>query len=202
MALEDKTVCQRADRTWQSRCWQGEAAEGRILLIRAEQGFGDTLQFCRYAPLAAARGLRVVLEVQPALVKLMGSVKGVERVIAQGQPLPDFDLYCPMMSLPAAFNTRLETIPADVPYLSVDDESVKTWRNRLSDGNSKRLKVGLVWAGKPRFNSPDLIAADRRRSIVPDLLAPLMDIAGIQFYSLQKDGPPAPEGIRPDRPDG
>jgi Flp pilus assembly protein TadD len=173
--------------------WRGEATEGRILLVRAEQGFGDTLQFCRYAPLAVARGLRVMLEVQPALVKLMGSLKGVEHVIAQGRPLPDFDLYCPMMSLPAAFNTRLETIPADVPYLAVNAECVNTWRNRLSDGNNKRMKVGLVWAGKPRFNSPDLIAVDRRRSMVPDLLAPLMDIPGIRFYSLQKDGPPAPK---------
>jgi Flp pilus assembly protein TadD len=172
--------------------WHGEAAEGRVLLIRAEQGLGDTLQFCRYAPLAAARGLRVKLEVQPALVKLLGSIKGVEQVIAQGQPLPDGDLYCPMMSLPAALNTRLETIPADVPYLAVSDANVNSWRSRLSDDNNSKLKVGLVWAGKPRFNSPDLVAADQRRSMAPDVLAPLMDISGIRFYSLQKGGPPAP----------
>jgi len=173
--------------------WQGEAAEGRVLLIRSEQGFGDTLQFCRYAPKAAARGLRVVLEVQPALVRLMGSLFGVEQVIAQGQPLPDFDLYCPMMSLPAAFNTRLETIPADIPYLAVQDDPLNSWRSRLADCNGKTLKVGLVWAGSSRAHSPDLIATDRRRSIAPELLAPLLDIAGIQFYNLQKGGPPPPE---------
>jgi Tfp pilus assembly protein PilF len=175
--------------------WQGEKAHGRTLLIRAEQGFGDTLQFCRYAPLAAARGMRVVLEVQPALVKLMGSLPGVERTIAQGQSLPDFDLYCPMMSLPAVFNTRLETIPADVPYLWASAESVDVWRNRLENGNSNMLKVGLVWAGSSRSESPDLIAADRRRSIPADILAPLMTVSGIRFFNVQKAGPPAPKGF-------
>lgn len=173
--------------------WQGDTTDSRILLIRAEQGFGDTLQFCRYAPLAAARGLRVILEVQPALVRLMESLAGVEQVIAQSDPLPDFDLYCPMMSLPAAFNTRLDTIPTATPYLAVKDEAVNRWRNRLLNGNDKMFKVGLVWAGQSRTCSTDLAATNRRRSISPDLLAPIMDIAGIQFYSLQKGGPAAPK---------
>jgi tetratricopeptide (TPR) repeat protein len=177
--------------------WEGETGEGRVLLIRAEQGLGDTLQFCRYAPLAAARGLRVILEVQPALVNLMGSLAGVERTVAQGRPLPDFDFYCPMMSLPLAFGTRLETIPAIVPYLSVPDECKHNWQNRLPDDKKANFRVGLVWAGKPRFQTPDLIAVDRRRSIAADLLAPLMDIDGIQFYSLQKDGPGASKEFGP-----
>jgi Tfp pilus assembly protein PilF len=176
--------------------WHGEKTNGSVLLIRAEQGFGDTLQFCRYAPMAAERGLRVVIEVQPALVRLMKSLAHVERVIAQGDALPDYDFYCPTMSLPMAFGTRLETIPANVPYLATDSESVNTWRNRSAVGNSKDLKVGLAWAGKPRVQSPDLIAVDRRRSMPVELLAPLMDIKGIQFYSLQKDGPPAPKEFR------
>jgi tetratricopeptide (TPR) repeat protein len=171
--------------------WQGEAGEGRVLLIRAEQGLGDTLQFCRYAPLAAARGLRVILEVQPALVNLLGSLAGVERAIAQGRTLPDFDSYCPMMSLPLAFATRLETIPATIPYLSIPDESKHEWQNRLPNDKRANFRVGLVWAGRPRFRTPDLVAVDRRRSIAADLLTPLMDIGGIQFYSLQKDGPGA-----------
>lgn len=171
--------------------WRGEAAEGRTLLIRAEQGFGDTLQFCRYAPLAAARGLRVVLEVQPALVRLMESLDGVEQVIAQGQPLPEFDLYCPMMSLPMAFHTQLDTVPGDIPYLSAKQESIDIWKNRLANSGNKR-KVGLVWAGAGRQHSTDIAAVDRRRSIIPVLLAPLMDIAGIQYYSLQKGGTDAP----------
>jgi hypothetical protein len=165
------------------------------LLIRAEQGFGDTLQFCRYAPLAKARGFRVVMEVQPALVKLMGSLAGVEQIIGQGRPLPDYDSFYPMMSLPLAFATRLETIPAGAPYLAANTQNVALWRNRLPDDGGKKLKVGLVWAGKPRTQSPDLIAADHRRSMEADMLAPLMDIDGVRFFSLQKDGPPAPKGF-------
>lgn len=172
--------------------WQGEAA-GRILLIRSEQGFGDTLQFCRYAPLAAAKGLRVVLEVQPALVRLMKSLSGVEQVIAMGKPLPDFDFYCPTMSLPAVFNTRVETIPSGVPYLFATHKAINSWQNRLPENRRKMLKVGLVWAGSSRTNSIELVSVDRRRSINPELLAPLMDITGIQFFSLQKLGPSAPE---------
>jgi len=173
--------------------WNGEAVAGSILLMRAEQGFGDTLQFCRYVTLAAARGLHVILEVQPALVTIMKSVPGIMQVIAQGQPLPNFDYYCPMMSLPLAFNTQQKTIPQNVPYLSINKESIDIWRNRLSNDNSEKLKVGLVWSGSARLQSQDLIAADRRRSITTDLLAPLMDISGIQFYSLQKTGLPAPK---------
>jgi tetratricopeptide (TPR) repeat protein len=175
--------------------WRGEAVPGSVLLIRAEQGFGDTLQFCRYAPLAKARGFRVVMEVQPALVKLMGSLAGVEQVIGQGRPLPDYDSFCPMMSLPLAFATRLETIPAGAPYLAANAQNVALWRNRLPDDGGKKLKVGLVWAGKPRTQSPDLIAADHRRSMEADMLAPLMDIDGVRFFSLQKDGSPAPKGF-------
>ena len=172
--------------------WTGEAAKGGVLLIRAEQGFGDTLQLCRYAPLAAARGLRVALEVQPALAGLMKSLPGVERVIAQGAALPDFDFCCPMMSLPAAFSTKLESIPNSVPYLAAPCEKIETWRNRLGEDVDKKLKVGLAWAGSRRLQSPDLAAVDRRRSINPDVLAPLMDVDGVRFYSLQKGGPVAP----------
>jgi len=172
--------------------WNGKDAQGRTLLIRAEQGFGDTLQFCRYAPLAAMRGLRVILEVQSPLVNIMKSLPGIEQVIAQGNALPDFDFYCPMMSLPAAFNTTLETIPCSVPYLGVNGESVEKWRDRLQDDAGKMLKVGLVWSGKPRAQSPDLIAVDRRRSMSPELLAPLINVSGIKYYSLQKTGQSAP----------
>ncbi|MGB7566266.1 MAG: tetratricopeptide repeat protein [Chitinivibrionales bacterium] len=172
--------------------WKGEKAQGRIVLVRAEQGFGDTIQFCRYAPLASAYGLRVLMEVQQPLVKIMGSLAGVECVVAQGLSLPEHDFYCPMMSLPLAFNTRLETIPAHVPYLSAEHDSVIKWKKHFLIGADKRLNVGLAWAGKPRIQSPDLIAADRRRSMSAELLARIMDIPGVRFYSLQKDGPPAP----------
>jgi hypothetical protein len=172
--------------------WRGEAAEGRVLLLYAEQGFGDTLQFCRYAPLAAARGLRVVLMVQPPLVRLMGSLAGVEKVMGSDQPLPDFDLQCPLMSLPLAFDTRVESIPASVPYLAAEEGDVLTWRKRFPDNPSGELKVGLVWAGNPRKHAPVHAATDHRRSIPPEMLAPIFKVPGVQFYSLQKDGPRAP----------
>ncbi|CUH96848.1 hypothetical protein P22_2959 [Propionispora sp. 2/2-37] len=172
--------------------WQGGMTkQGRTLLIRAEQGYGDTLQFCRYVPLAAKLGLRVILEVQPPLVRLLRALDGVSQVLAYGQPLPDFDFYCPMMSLPLAFHTQLATIPANVPYLSVPEESIGNWRKRMPDSRDM-LKVGLVWAGKRRVASAVLAAADHRRSIDPSLFAPLLSVEGVQFYSLQKEGPAAP----------
>jgi Flp pilus assembly protein TadD len=173
--------------------WQGEYGNGRVLLIKPEQGFGDTLQFCRYAPMASERGLRVVVEAQPALVRLLGSLGGVERVVATGRQAPEFDFCCPMLSLPTIFKTRLETIPASVPYLHANEDDVGLWKIRVKDVGVTMLKIGLVWAGSSRINSPDLVAADRRRSISPELLAPLLDIPNVCFFSLQKGGPPAPK---------
>ena len=126
--------------------WRGEAAEGRTLLIHAEQGFGDTLQFCRYAPLAAARGLRVILEAPKPLIRLLGSLSGVDRLVAQGEAAPQFDLHCPMLSMPLALGTTITTIPGDVPYLRADAAHVAVWRTRLAvagkQGSSDRLGVG------------------------------------------------------------
>jgi len=175
--------------------WRGEEAKGRVLLIRSEQGFGDSIQFCRYAPLAASRGFQVVLEVQPALTRLMETLTGVKRVISQGEDLPDHDFFCPMMSLPTAFQTKPDTIPAQVPYLKASGESAAAWKRRLTDEDNDALRVGLAWAGKPRFQSPDLIAVDKRRSVGPDLFDVLIKIEGVRFFSLQKGGPQAPSGF-------
>lgn len=175
--------------------WNGEIIKDAILLIRAEQGLGDTLQFCRYVPRAAALGLRVILEVQPGLARLLWSLKGVEKVITVGEPLPAHDFYCPMMSLPRVFNTSLKTIPAETPYISVDEKILAYWRERLPDNSSRFLKVGLVWAGNPRLHLTALAAADHRRSISPHLLVPFGDIDGVQLYSLQKGGPLPPKEL-------
>jgi hypothetical protein len=174
--------------------WKGEEGDGRTLFIYAEQGFGDTLQFCRYAPLATARSWKVILQVQPALQKLIQSMADVEQVITSEQMIPNFDSRCPMMSLPLAFGTKLETIPHNVPYLSADETTVEKWRTRLPEANGK-LRVGLVWAGSARAHSPDLAAADRHRSMNPELLAPLLDTPNTQFFSLQKLGIKAPDGF-------
>ncbi|WP_158921481.1 tetratricopeptide repeat protein [Acidisphaera sp. S103] len=173
--------------------WFGEAADGRTLLIHAEQGFGDTIQFCRYAPLAAAMGWRVVLEVPRPLVRLLGGLPGVERVVAFGEALPDFDLQCPMLSLPLALGTTLATIPGDGPYLQADAGQCSAWRVRLDALDRPGPRVGLVWAGNPRAHLPGTAAIGRQRSIAPERLAPLLALPNLHFVSLQKDGvaPPA-----------
>lgn len=173
--------------------WYGEAGAQRTLLIHAEQGFGDTLQFCRYVPLAVAHGLQVILQVQKPLVRLLRSLPGAPTVLADGEPLPPFDLQCPMLSLPLAFGTTLETMLNDTPYLFPDEARVAALHRRLADHGGHALRVGLVWAGNPRAHSPGLAAIDRRRSMPAEHLAPLFRIPGVQLFSLQKTGPAAPE---------
>ncbi|MDB5400686.1 MAG: hypothetical protein JWQ55_2704 [Rhodopila sp.] len=169
--------------------WQGQATAGRTLLIHAEQGFGDTLQFCRYASLAAGRGLRVIMEVQRPLVRLLRDLPGVDLVLGHGDELPAFDLHCPMLSMPLALGTTLETIPGAAPYLHADQAGIAAWRTRLAAMANQNPRVGLVWAGNPRRHSPALAAADRRRSLALDRLAPLFDLRGLHFFGLQKDAP-------------
>ncbi len=158
--------------------WLGDRPlAGKTILLHAEQGLGDTLQFCRYAPLVAAQGGRVVLEVQKPLVDLMRDLPGVASVVARGEPLPDFDLHCPLLSLPLAFGTTLETIPAQTPYLHAPAERAAAWDARLG---SKRPRIGLVWSGNAGHKR------DRARSIPLYALLSLFDLDAT-FVSLQKD---------------
>jgi tetratricopeptide (TPR) repeat protein len=157
--------------------WDGLDARGQTVLLHSEQGYGDTIQFVRYAPMVAARGARVIVECQPELKTLFQSLKGVAQVFAAGEPLPRFDAYRPLMSLPMLFGTTLATIPADVPYLSADAERVARFREEIgSDG----LRVGLVWAGAAGYQN------DRNRSLSLEDLAPLAATGGARFFSLQK----------------
>lgn len=158
--------------------WRGEDIAGRTILLYAEQGFGDTLQFLRYVPLVVARGARVVLEVQPQLTCLMDGIAGVAQVLAVGDPLPPFDVECPLMSLPRAFGTVEETIPALVPYLHPDPERIGRWNGRLSGDSG--LRVGLVWAGNPNFKH------DRLRSPRLSGLKRVLEVPGVRFFGLQK----------------
>ncbi len=156
------------------------------LLVHAEQGYGDTLHFCRYLPLLAAQNNLIVFECQSPLVGLMESLGVTEdrldlTVIARGNPLPNVDAHIPLLSLPAHFETTLETIPRDVPYLKAPAPAATAWARRLAGGEPA---VGLVWAGNAERQD------DWMRSCPPDAMAPLLDIDGIRFYSLQKDGPP------------
>jgi hypothetical protein len=157
----------------------GDPVAGKTVLLHAEQGYGDTLQFCRYAPLVAALGATVVLEVPLALKPLLGSLRGVSLLVAKGGVTPAFDLHCPLMSLPLAFATRLDTIPADVPYLQADPVRRQAWRQRLDEVSAPgRCRVGLAWSGNPRHNN------DENRSIRLEQLAPLYGLDAT-FVSLQ-----------------
>jgi Flp pilus assembly protein TadD len=165
--------------------WRGaEDIRGKTILLHAEQGLGDTIQFARYVPALAARGARVILEVQGPLQALITTVPGGAQVIAAGDPLPNFDVHCPLLSVPLAFGTRLDTIPHDVPYLSAPAEKVTAWRTRL--GERTRPRIGLVWAGNPRKELPNVNRIDGERSMAVDQLAPLFDVEACSFYSLQK----------------
>jgi len=173
--------------------WDGGSLNGRTILLHAEQGFGDTLQFIRYAPLVTRRGGRVVVECQPELATLLAGVAGLAQIVTNGESLPAFDLHCPLMSLPLAFGTRLETIPADIPYLRADAHKAARWRERLarensSPGEPEPLKVGLLWAGASRPHQPHANRIDRRRSMALRQFAPLAEVAGVVFVSLQKGG--------------
>jgi Flp pilus assembly protein TadD len=167
--------------------WTGaEPLRGQWILISAEQGLGDTLQFCRYIPLLAQRGARVILEVQPALRRLLTSLDGLEKLVDLNTPVPEFDYYCPLLSLPLAFGTDLSNVPADVPYLRAPSERHELWRERLS-GNAG-LRVGLVWAGGLRPAQPELAAVNRRRNVPLEILSRLGH-PRIRFFSLQKGEP-------------
>jgi tetratricopeptide (TPR) repeat protein len=165
--------------------WLGaEDLRGRTILLHGEQGFGDTLQFCRYAAHVARMGARVLIEVPPELVTLMRSLDGPAAVIAAGEPLPPFDCHCPLASLPLAFGTTLDTVPAAPRYLAAPSERIALWRERLGDTAGHR--VGLVWAGNPRLGLRNANRVDRQRSLDFDQLAPVLAAEGCTFYSLQK----------------
>jgi Tfp pilus assembly protein PilF/ADP-heptose:LPS heptosyltransferase len=157
--------------------WNGEALTGRTILLHGEQGYGDTIQGLRYVPLVAEQGGEVVLEVPQPLRRLAARLPGVARLVAYGEPLPRFDLFCPLLSLPRAFRTTLETIPADIPYLGAEPEAIERWRAQLSDGSG--LRIGIVWAGS------SLHRRDAQRSISIETLSPLLGLDGVRWFSLQ-----------------
>jgi tetratricopeptide (TPR) repeat protein len=165
--------------------WLGsDELEGKTILLHAEQGFGDTLQFCRYVPLVAARGARIILEVQRPLQDVMRTLAGAAKVVFRGEALPAFDLHCPLLSLPLALRTQLDTIPALTPYLAAPDNKVRAWRDRLAAREKPR--IGLVWAGNPRKELANCNLIDAQRSMDFAQLAPLLEVSDCEFYSLQK----------------
>jgi len=158
--------------------WDGSPLQGKTILLYYEQGFGDTLQFIRYAPLVKRLGGRVLFECQPALLGLLERMVGIDQLVAVGSSLPPFDYQVPLLSLPGLFQTTLATIPADIPYLQISPELVRSWGKKLQrlDG----FKVGIVWQGNPKF------ASDRKRSFPLAHFEPLSRVKGVVLVSLQK----------------
>jgi tetratricopeptide (TPR) repeat protein len=161
------------------RLWLGEfPLHGKTILLHAEQGLGDTIQFARYAPLLAAQGAKVVLEVQPELKSLLSRLDGVTTVVARGAAPPPFDVHCPLGSLPLASKTELPVVPAQIPYLAADQAHLRKWSARIE--KLPRPRIALAWAGNPAHDN------DRNRSIALSTLAPLLAMPA-SFISIQRD---------------
>src|SRR5437899_1944533 len=156
--------------------WDSYELNGGTILLYAEQGFGTTIQFIRYAPLVARRGGRVIVACQPELVRLLASVAGIAQVVSEREPLPDFDLHASFLSLPRIIGTTLETIPSQCPYLSPPESSSV----KVEAPPDVRLKVGIVWAGLPIHRN------DRNRSCPLSYFLKLAELPGVVLYSLQK----------------
>jgi hypothetical protein len=160
--------------------WLGEYPPLRkTILLHAEQGLGDTIQFARYAPLVARMGAKVVLEVPAELIDLLGRVERVAGAVACGTTLPAFDLHCPMGSLPLALGTQVASIPAEIPYLAASEERIAQWRPRLAALTQPR--VAFAWAGHAAHPN------DRNRSLALAQLRPLLVLEQVSFISLQRE---------------
>ncbi len=179
-------------RDFSAPLWLGDAPiAGKTILLHAEQGFGDTIQFIRYVPLVARLGAKIVVECPAELKRLLGNIEGVEQIVVRGEALPAFDFHCPLLSLPLSFGTELTTVPANVPYLQVHAEQVETWRGRLPQNGKRR--VGICWAGSRDHMS------DRGRSISLERFASILSVSNLNFVSLQKEVSPAQAAILQDR---
>ncbi len=167
-----------ARRDYRQALWDGQPLEGRTILLYAEQGMGDTIQFVRYAALVKQRGGAVIVECARPLLSLLANFPGVDRLLGRGDELPAFDVQAPLLSLPGIFHTSLETIPADVPYLFADPNLLERWRQEL--GALAGFKIGIAWQGNPGYRG------DRHRSIPLGCFEPLARCSGVRLLSLQK----------------
>ncbi|MGL5058469.1 MAG: tetratricopeptide repeat protein [Microcoleus sp.] len=177
LAVPEKAISARDYRP----LWDGSDLQGKTILLHAEQGLGDTIQFVRYASIVRSKGGRVIVGCYPQLQRLFATVAGIDILAVKGEPLPEFDLQAPLLSLPYILGTTLETIPAPTAYLTVPPEIEFAL---LPDRN---LKVGIVWAGNPKHRK------NKQRSCSLRHFLPLLELSGVSFYSLQKE---LPEGDR------
>jgi tetratricopeptide (TPR) repeat protein len=168
---------EKKNRSFLQLRWNGkEPLEGKTILLHAEQGLGDTIQFCRYAKLVAARGATVLLEVPPTLKSLLANTNGMSRIYGSDEALPAFDYHCPLLSLPLAFSTTLDSIPADVPYIAAKPELVEQLAHEIA--YCKGIKIGLCWKGSPKYS------ADKQRSLGIAPFDQLFSLQGTNFFTL------------------
>lgn len=166
------------ERTCEQPRWQGENLSGRTILLWAEQGMGDAIQFLRFVPNVKQLGANVLLECQPSLNRIVKNSPGIDMVISRGEQVTDFDVHCSLLSLPLVLGTTVESIPAKVPYIYPALDIVHYWKNLLAV--DKGLKIGIVWAGNPSHVN------DLNRSINPKYFTPFFGFSGLSIYSLQK----------------
>jgi hypothetical protein len=172
--------------------WLGRASlQEKTILLYAEQGFGDIMQFCRYVPEIEKLAAHVILQVPAALKTLLASLGNQISIVTKSDPLPPFDAHCPLMSLPLAFGTEVETIPASVPYLSVDPAKARQWQERV--GDKRKPRIGLSWPTGARSGAP------REWTFTLETLAPLLG-RDAEFHSLHKpmrqaDDEPSPADL-------
>jgi hypothetical protein len=166
--------------------WDGSPLEGRTVLLHAEQGLGDTLQFIRYAPLVQQQGGKVLVKGQLPLLSVLARCPGIDHLVGQNSPLPDFDVHAPLLSLPGLLRTTLATIPAQIPYLSADALLVEHWRTGLNSlfpqgqaEESGKFRIGIAWQGNPQHKK------DRQRSLPLTSFEPLARLPGVRLFSLQ-----------------
>ncbi len=172
-----KLASLRLNRGFPQPQWDGSDPAGKTILAHAEGGHGDALNFVRFVPLVAQRGAKMILECHRGLAPLFEGMDGVDRVIARGQPLPAFDWQIPLQSLPRIFGITPQNIPNQVPYVSAPADRAQRWADRLAA--ETKLRVGLVWSGT-KYSDTDY----RTRTI--DVFAPLAEVPGVKFFSLQK----------------
>ncbi len=184
--IHDPEMRQQAGRYVQPR-WRGEDLAGKTILLHSEQGLGDGMQFIRYAPLLARRGARVLVNCPRSLARLFAGVPHL--TVVEVATAADFDYHCPLLSLPLLSNTTIDTVPADVPYLAADTVRAAHWATRLpADG---ALRVGVTWTSdQHRYDNVNIVRSKQSRTCPGAALAPLREIAGVHYFSLQKDPPP------------
>jgi Flp pilus assembly protein TadD len=158
--------------------WDGRPLDGRTILLYADHGLGDAIQFIRYAPMVKDRGGRVIVVCRAPVARLLATCAGVDMVVVEGAPIPDCDVYAPLMSLPGIFGTDASSLPANVPYLSADPDLIETWAEGLA--LSDDLCIGIAWQGNPGH------ARDHLRSFRLERFEPMSRRPGVRLYGLQK----------------